>query len=94
MAIQPGLYEQLITQALKKELGDLNNGLKSITSPVDSGESHDILARHMEQYLSRILARVKGGDKLTKQIAVCNELISTAWDFIEKDQNGHWPCTH
>jgi len=89
MAIQPGLYEQLITQALKKELGNLNNGLKSITSPVDPGESHDILARHMEQYLSRILARVKGGDKLTKQIAVCNELISTACDFIEKDQNGH-----
>jgi hypothetical protein len=44
MAIQPGLYEQLITQALKKELGSLDNGLKSITSPVDPEESHDILA--------------------------------------------------
>jgi len=70
MTIQPGLYEQLITQALKKELGKLDNGLKSITSQVDPGESHGILARHMEHYLSRVLARVKGGDKLTKQIAL------------------------
>ena len=54
MAIQPGLYEQLITQALKKEPGNLDNGLKSITSPVDPGESHIILAQHMEQYLSII----------------------------------------
>ncbi|MBT3487266.1 hypothetical protein, partial [Desulfobacula sp.] len=60
MAIQPGLYEQLITQALKQELDKLDRGLKSITTRVDSEESHGILARYMERYLSCVLARVKG----------------------------------
>lgn len=89
MAIQPGLYEQLITQALKQELDKLDRGLKSITTRVDSEESHGILARYMERYLSCVLARVKGRDKLVKQIAVCNELISLACNSIEKDQEGH-----
>ncbi len=43
----------------------------------------------MEQYLAGILARVKGRDKLVKQIAVCNELILSACNSIEKDQVGH-----
>ena len=89
MAIQPGLYEQLIAQALKQELDKLDNGLKSITTRVDTEESHGILARYMEHYLVGILARVKGRDKLVKQITVCNELISSACKSIEKDQNGH-----
>ena len=89
MAIQPGLYEQLITQALKQELDKLDRGLKSITTRVDSEESHGILARYMERYLSCVLARVKGRDKLVKQIAVCNELISSVCNSIEKDQDGH-----
>ncbi len=89
MSFQPGLYEQLITQALKQELAKLDNGLKSITTHVDTEESHGILARHMEQYLAGILARVKGSNKLSKQIAVCNELISSASKSIEKDPNGH-----
>jgi hypothetical protein len=89
MAIQPGLYEQLITQALKQELDKLDKGLKSITTRVDTEESHGILARYMEQYLAGILARVKGRDKLVKQIAVCNELIFSACNAIEKDQEGH-----
>ena len=85
MAIQPGLYEQLITQALKQELDKLDNGLKSITTRVDTEESHGILARYMELYLAGTLARVKGRDKLAKQITVCNELISSACKSIEKD---------
>jgi superfamily II DNA or RNA helicase/HKD family nuclease len=89
MAIQPGLYEQLITQALKQELDKLDKGLKSITTRLDTEESHGILARYMEQYLAGILARVKGRDKLVKQIAVCNELIFSACNAIEKDQEGH-----
>ncbi len=36
MAIQPGLYEQLITQALKQELDKLDKGLKSITTRVET----------------------------------------------------------
>ncbi|WP_300459472.1 DEAD/DEAH box helicase family protein [Desulfobacula sp.] len=89
MAIQPGLYEQLITQALKQELDKLDNGLQSITTRVDTEESHGILARYMEHYLAGILARVKGRDKLAKQITVCNKLISSACKSIEKDQDGH-----
>ncbi|WP_300465312.1 hypothetical protein [Desulfobacula sp.] len=89
MAIQPGLYEQLITQALKQKLDKLDKGLKSITTRVDTEESHGILARYMEQYLAGILARVKGRDKLVKQIAVCNELIFSACNSIEKNRVGH-----
>ena len=89
MAIQPGLYEQLITQALKQELDKLDKELKSITDRVDPEESHGVLARYMEHYLAGILARVKGRDKLVKQIALCNELILSACNAIEKDQAGH-----
>lgn len=55
---------------------------------METEESHGILARYMEQYLAGILARVKGRDKLVKQIAVCNELILSACNSIEIDQVG------
>jgi len=87
--IKPGLYEQLVTMALQQELSQLDNRYQRILSPMDPGESHAVLARHMEIYLSGLMSRIKGESKLTKQISLCNELISTAWNAIEKNLDCH-----
>ncbi|MCF8055942.1 MAG: DUF3427 domain-containing protein [Desulfocapsa sp.] len=87
MPIKPGLYEQLVTDALKQELNQLDSRFKITLSKLDSGESHFVLAQHMEKYLSRLLTRITGKDKLFKQIDICNNLIAVAFNAIEKNQN-------
>jgi len=89
MPIKPGLYEQLVTDALKQELNQLDSRFEITLSKLDSGESHFVLAQHMEKYLSRLLTRITGKDKLLKQIDICNNLIAVASNAIEKNQNCH-----
>jgi superfamily II DNA or RNA helicase/HKD family nuclease len=86
MSIKPGLYEQLITDALQQELGQLDSRLEITRSKLDAGESHFILAQYLGQNISHLLARITGTDKLQKQIEVCNKLISLASKTIEQDQ--------
>lgn len=89
MPIKTGLYEQLITDALQQELEELDSRFEITRSKLDLGESHFILAQHMGQYLSRLLTRITGKDKLHKQIEVCNNLISLASEVIKKNQECH-----
>lgn len=89
MPIKPGLYEQLVTDALKQELNQLDSRFEITLSKLDSGESHFVLAQHMEKYLSCLLTRITGKDKLLKQIDICNNLIAVASNAIEKNENCH-----
>ncbi len=86
MSIKPGLYEQLITDALQQELGQLDPRLEITRSKLDAGESHFILAQYLGQNISHLLSRITGTDKLQKQIEVCNKLISLASKTVEQEQ--------
>lgn len=78
MTIPPGLYEQLITTGLQKELETLEPELQSMLARLDPAESHFVLAQHVAQFLNGLLGSMTGSDKLEKQISACNRLIKTA----------------
>ncbi|RTZ95918.1 MAG: NgoFVII family restriction endonuclease [Deltaproteobacteria bacterium] len=82
MAISPGLYEEIVTKALKKELAALPPELQAIIERIDPAESHFILSQYVGKVLNEFLGRMTGNDKLEKQIAACNRLIESAASCI------------
>ena len=89
MPIKPGLYEQLITNFLQEELENVDPRFEITRSKLDPGESHCILSQYMEKYLSSILNRVVGENKLNTQIEICNKIISLVSGEIEHNQENY-----
>lgn len=70
-----GLYEQLVTGALDRELGLLDGGLV-VRESIDPAEAHQVLSRHLADLARRALASVSGGDGTTleRQVGIANEI--------------------
>ena len=72
MTLKPGIYEELISHSLKNAIEDTKNQNHDVTiGKVDSGESHQIIARHMQRILARSLADINVED----HIAIYNDLL-------------------
>lgn len=75
--LSPGIYEQIVDQILEGRL--THSGLEQFTEDLDPGDSHTHLAQFVSHVLSKNLQALRShkteGDKLSRQIAVCNELI-------------------
>ncbi|MGL4737246.1 MAG: hypothetical protein ACRCW2_07275 [Cellulosilyticaceae bacterium] len=74
-----GLYEKVITKALSKYLAE--NDRLVIREPLDQGEADHVLSRHLTEVIQLALKqieedkRIKEEDKLTKQVALVNQVI-------------------
>jgi len=75
--LRPGIYEQIIDCVLEGELS--RSDLEQITENLDPGDSHAYLSQFMSHILSQGLSALRGkegsGDKLSRQIEVCNDII-------------------
>jgi hypothetical protein len=72
MTLKPGIYEELISHSLKNAIEDTKNQNHDVTiGKVDSGESHQIIARHMQRILARSLADIN----TEEHIALYNDLL-------------------
>ena len=72
MALKPGIYEELISHSLKNAIEDTKNQNQDVTiGKVNSGESHQIIARHMQRILARSLADINAEE----HIALYNDLL-------------------
>jgi len=72
MALKPGIYEELISHSLKNAIEDTKNQNHDVTiGKVDSSESHQIIARHMQRILARSLADINAEE----HIALYNDLL-------------------
>jgi hypothetical protein len=63
MTITPGLYEQIITEGLQKELTALGPELRAKLARIEPAESHFILSQYVGQFLvvSSILCKIQNG---------------------------------
>lgn len=84
MSLKPGLYEQVVTEALRKSISELKPALVK-AERLDEGESHDVLAEHLQRYLSWVLKGISGPDRLQRQVEVCNRIISWLADAGRDD---------
>ena len=72
--LHPGLYEQVINNALTSELSDIPDARKSI-APIDKAEAPKVLAQYLADVVQKGMENVldNGGD-ISAQIALANQI--------------------
>ena len=78
--LQPGLYEQVINNALTSELQEIPEARKAI-APIDKAEASKVLAQYLADVVQKGLDNVldNGGD-LSAQVGLANKIV----DLIQK----------
>jgi len=75
--LYPGLYEQVINNALNRELADIPEARKS-TAPIDTAEASKVLAQYLTEVVQKGLDNVQdNGGGIEAQIALANQIVST-----------------
>lgn len=71
-----GLYEQVITHALNRELAEIPQARKAV-APIDQAEASKVLAQYLTEVVQKGLENVSdnGGD-ITAQIALANQIVT------------------
>ena len=74
--LHPGLYEQIINNALTSELSDIPDARKSI-APIDKAEAAKVLAQYLTDVVQKGMENVldNGGD-ISAQIALANQIVT------------------
>ena len=73
--LQPGLYEQVINNALSSELSEIPEARKSV-APIDKAEASKVLAQYLADVVQKGLDNVldNGGD-ISAQIGLTNQIV-------------------
>ncbi len=73
--LTPGIYESLVTKQLELRLAELNDELID-RSPLDAGDAHEILARHLTTLARRALRSIPGdgAEALAQQVDLTNRI--------------------
>lgn len=75
--LYPGLYEQVINNALDRELSDIPEARRS-TAPIDKAEASKVLAQYLTDVVQKGLDNVQdNGGGIEAQIALANQIVNT-----------------
>jgi superfamily II DNA or RNA helicase/HKD family nuclease len=75
--LRPGIYEKLLTEALYQQLLALDaTAVRSTTAPVEPAEAARRFSHHLAQVVERVLSSLSGKERIQKQTAVINALLS------------------
>ena len=74
--LSPGLYEQIINQALNSELSEIPEACKSI-APIDRAEASKVLAQYLADVIQKGMENLldNGGD-ISTQIGLANQIVT------------------
>ena len=75
MGKHPGLYEQLVTQDLKRLLQSWAESQVDLGS-LDPADAHVAIAEHLRRIIQHTLRAIPEEERLTRQAELCNALIS------------------
>ena len=86
--LHPGLYEQVINNALTRELAEIPEARKSV-APIDKAEASKVLAQYLADVIQKGLDNVldNGGD-ISAQIELSNRIVNR----IRKHNEGTRLC--
>ena len=75
--LYPGLYEQVINNALNRELAEIPEACKS-TAPIDTAEAARVLAQYLTDVVQKGLENVQdNGGGIEAQIQLANQIVTT-----------------
>ena len=74
--LHPGLYEQVINNALTRELAEIPEARKAV-APIDKAEASKVLAQYLADVIQKGLDNVldNGGD-ISAQIELSNRIVN------------------
>ncbi len=86
--IKPGLYEQIISQSMSRELDAVPDVCKS-TEKLDEAEAPQALAGYVSEEIRKTLTRIaeRKGDNLQEQIALINQILNVLQQEEEEPEN-------
>lgn len=82
--IEPGLYEQLLTEALRGQLDSLDSSLRP-GRPLHTAEAADRIALHLSRRIERTLDAVGDSDRVKVGIEVARDLIARLAQIVDSE---------
>jgi superfamily II DNA or RNA helicase len=82
--IEPGIYEVLLTEALRTELGSLESRFDKIR-PLHTAEAADRIALHLSRHIQQSLESVGDNERVQVGIEVARDLIARLAQVLESD---------
>src|SRR4029079_7240783 len=77
MTLPNGLYQQLLTRAPQHAREKLKHPASHVeVGPLDPADSHELLARHVNDVLRSVLRAMPHADRLDQQVALCNRILN------------------
>ena len=84
--MEPGLYDHILTKAIEAKIAQLGDPRLVAFGPVDSEESHSVLAQYLERLIASSLALHRGSDAAEKQRQLVERIVGTLTEVLN-DQN-------
>jgi len=73
--MEPVLYDHLLTNAIEAEVARLGDPRLVALAPMDSEESHSVLAQYLERLITSSLALHRGSDAAEKQRQLVERIV-------------------
>lgn len=85
--MEPGLYDHLLTKAIEAEVARLSDPRLVTLAPVDSEESHSVLAQYLERLIASSLALHRGSDAAEKQRQLVERIVGTLTEVLNDQKS-------
>ena len=83
--IEPGLYERLVTEALRDELQAIGARFTESSRSLHTAEAADRIALHLSRRIQRTLESVGDSDRVRVGIEVARDLIARLAKIVDSD---------
>ena len=83
--MKPGIYELLITEALRAELGSVESRFDEKIRPLHVAEAADRIAMHLSRHIQQTLESVEDSERVQVGIEVARGLIARLTQIVESD---------
>lgn len=87
--MQTGIYEQLLTSAVKKELDQLSDPRFYSLVDVDAEDAHSTVAQFLEHVIAKSLSRLRGSDAGDRQRRLIEQIIGLLKGELDSDELDH-----
>ena len=84
-----GLYDLLVTRAIERELSQLTGEQRADVEPLESVDSHVLLARYTASVVREALRAVPEAERATRQTEICNEILRSLASSLPSEVETH-----
>ncbi|MEJ2250146.1 MAG: DUF3427 domain-containing protein [Candidatus Lokiarchaeota archaeon] len=85
--MQKGLYEQVLTEIIEKNLKNLDKKFDYEQENIDKEESSEEISLYLEKVIKKALDQIPGSsnERIERQISISNQIIELLSNFIEDE---------